>query len=49
MVYNNCESHKLGATRIPSECLWCDVGIELAQSNFTLLSYHLDFQKLVDS
>ena len=41
LVYNNFESHKMGAKKIPSECLWFErwpvwgyVGIESAQSSF---------------
>ena len=47
MVYYNCESHKMSATKIPNECLWhvkwpvCGyVGIESAQSSYDFeLSY----------
>ena len=47
MVYYNSESCKLGATKIPNECVWRKkwpvwgyVGIELAQSSYDFeLSY----------
>ena len=44
IVYNNCESHKMGAAKIPSECLWCErwpvwryVGVKSVQSSISWL------------
>ena len=41
MVCYNCESHKMRATKIPSECLWHEkwpvwgfVGIESGESSY---------------
>ena len=47
MVYNNCESHKMGATKIPNGSLWHErwpvwgyFGDELVQSSYDFeLSY----------
>ena len=44
VIINNCESHKMGATQIPCECLWHEgwpvwgfVGVELVQSSYSPL------------
>ena len=48
MVYYNCESHKMSATKIPNECLWHDkwpvwvyVGIESVQPSYDFVLIYI--------
>ena len=52
MIYNNCESHKMGATKIPREWLWHErwpvwgyARVKLVQSNL-LTFFNIKFRFL---